>query len=80
MTSKEDEEATELVTREVKRKKETDAALKQALQLAKDIEIPAEVLTKESTVEAAQLGLELTENLQLLSKIFWAAIKYSQIS
>jgi len=34
------------------------------LQLAKDIEIPAEVLAKESTVEAAQLGLKLTENLQ----------------
>jgi len=43
---------------------ETDAAVKKALQLAKDIEIPAEVLAKESTVEAAQLGLKLTENLQ----------------
>jgi len=38
--------------------------VKKALELAKDIEIPVEVLAKESTVEAAQLGLELTENLQ----------------
>ena len=38
--------------------------MKKALELAKDIEIPVEVLAKESTVEAAQLGLELTENLQ----------------
>jgi len=48
---------------EVRREKEADAALEKALQLAKEIEIPAEVLTKESTVEAAQLGLELTKNL-----------------
>jgi len=32
--------------------------------LAKEIEIPAEVLAKESTIEAAQLGLELTKILQ----------------
>jgi len=53
LTSEEDEEATDLVTREVKRKKETDAAVKKALQLAKDIETPIEVLAKESIVEAA---------------------------
>jgi len=40
-----------------------NAALKKALQLAKEIEIPAEVLAKESTVEVAQLRLELTKNL-----------------
>jgi len=64
LTSEEDEEATDLVTREVKSRKETDVAVKKALHLAKDIEIPAEVLAKESIVEASQLGLELTENLQ----------------
>jgi len=64
LSSEEDEEATDLVTREVKRRKETYAAVKKALQLVKDIEIPAEVLAEESTVEVAQLGLELTENLQ----------------
>jgi len=46
-----------------KEEEDEDAALKKALQLAKEIEIPAEVLAKESTVEAAQLGLKLTENL-----------------
>jgi len=34
-----------------------------ALQLAKEIEIPAKVLARESTIEAAQLGLEFIENL-----------------
>jgi len=38
--------------------------VQKALQLDKEIEIPVEVPAKESTVEAAQLGLELTENLQ----------------
>jgi len=47
------EEATEIVSREVRRKKEVDASLEKALQLAKEIEVPAEVLAKESTVEAA---------------------------
>jgi len=42
-------------------------AVQKALQLAKEIEIPAEVLAKESTVEAAQLGLELIENLQQMA-------------
>ena len=64
LTLEEDEEATELVTREVKKRKETDAVMEKALQLAKEIKIPVEVLAKESTVEAAQLGLELTGNLQ----------------
>jgi len=55
------EEATEIVSREVRRKKKADvAALEKALQLAKEIEVPTEVLIKESTVEAAQLGIELT--------------------
>jgi len=61
------EEATKIVSREVRRKKEYDAALEKALQLAKEIKIPAEVLTKESTIEAAQLGLELIENLQQMA-------------
>jgi len=44
-----------------------DVAIQKALQLAKEIEIPPEVLAKESTLEAAQLGLELTENLQQMA-------------
>jgi len=62
---KEVEEENEIVSREVRRKKEVDAAaLEKALRLAKEIEVPAEVLIKESTVEVVQLGIELTENLQ----------------
>ena len=41
--------------------------MEKALQLAKEIKILVEVLTKESTVEAAQQGLELTENLQQMA-------------
>jgi len=41
--------------------------VEKALQLAKEIKIPAEVLARESTVEAAQLRLELTENLQQMA-------------
>jgi len=44
-----------------------DVVVQKALELAKEIEIPVEVLAKESTVEAAQLGLELTENLQQMA-------------
>ena len=41
--------------------------MEKALQLAKEIEIPAEVLVRESIVEATQLGLELMENLQQMA-------------
>jgi len=44
-----------------------DVVVQKALQLAKEIEIPTEVLAKESTVEVAQLGLELIENLQQMA-------------
>jgi len=44
-----------------------DVAVQKALQLAKEIEIPAEVLAKESIVIATQLGLELTKNLQQIA-------------
>jgi len=64
LTSEEDEEAAKLVISEVKKRKETNVVVEKALQLAKEIKIPAEVLAKESTVESAQHGLELTENLQ----------------
>ena len=44
------EAATELVTREVRRKKAADAAaLQKALEIVKEIEVPANVLLKEST-------------------------------
>ena len=51
-------------TKVKKKKVADDVALEKALQLAKEIEVPAEVLMKESRVEGAQLGIELTKNLQ----------------
>jgi len=61
------EAATELVTREVKKKKTVDAAaLEKALEIAKEIKVPVEVLLKESSVEAAHKVIELSENLQQL--------------
>jgi len=55
------EAVTELVSREVKKKKAPNvAALKKALAIAKEIKVPAEVLLKESSVEAAHQAIELT--------------------
>jgi len=49
------EVATDLVSREVKRKKAADvAALQKVLEIAKNIEVPAEVRMKESSGEEAQ--------------------------
>jgi len=67
LAPEEDEEATELVSREVRKRKEAYAAVEKALQLAKEIKIPTKVLARESTVQAAQLGLLLTENLKQLA-------------
>jgi len=41
------------VTREVRKKKVNDDVVQRALELAKQLEIPAEVLTKESSAAAA---------------------------
>jgi len=61
------EATTELVKREVRRKKSDDvAALQKVLKIAKEIKVPADVLLKESTVEASLKVIELTENLQKL--------------
>jgi len=55
------EVATKLVTREVRRKKAVDAAaLEKALEIGKEIEVHAEVLLKESSVEAAHKVIGLT--------------------
>jgi len=61
------EAATNLVTREVRRKKVAHtAALQQTLEIAKEIEVPVEALLKESTAADAQKVVELAENLQEL--------------
>ena len=63
----EEEVATGLVTREIRRKRAAEeAALQKALEIARGIEVPAEVLLKESSVEDAHKVIELTENLQQL--------------
>jgi len=59
------EAASDLVTREVKRKKAADAAaLQKVLEIAKNIEVPVEVLLKGSSGEQAQKVVELAEDLQ----------------
>jgi len=61
------EAATDLVTREVRKKKVVDAvSIEQALEIAKEIEVPAEVFLKESTAKDAQKVVELAEDLQEL--------------
>jgi len=56
-----------MVTREVRKKKVVDvAALQQALEIAKEIEVPAEVLLKESIAEVAQKVVELAGDIQEL--------------
>jgi len=66
----EDEEATELVPREVRWRKEVDAVVEKALQLAKEIKILVEVLERESTENLLQMALademvEATEAAQV---------------
>jgi len=61
------EVATDLVTREVRRKRAADeATLQKASEIAQEIDIPTEHLVKQSTVEATHKVIELTENLQQL--------------
>jgi len=63
----EDEEvATSLVTREVLKKRTEEATLKKALEIATQISVPSDVLLQEASIEAAQAGIELTEDLQQL--------------
>jgi len=61
------EGATSLVTREVRRKRvEDEAALQKALDIAREIDVPVEVLLKESSVEVVHQVIGLTEELQQL--------------
>ena len=60
-----EEAATTLVTRELMRKRAAEeATVKKALVIAAEISVPTEVLMKESSVEASQKVVELTENIQ----------------
>jgi len=62
-------EATQLVTREVKKKKVNDDDVQKALELTRQIEIPAEVLIKESSAVAAQEVIKAAEVVQELAAI-----------
>jgi len=55
------------VTREVRRKKVNDDTVQKALELAKQIEIPTEVLTKESSAATAQEVIKAAEVMQELA-------------
>jgi len=64
-----EEAATTLVARELIRKRAAEeAAMKKALVIVVEIAVPFEVLMKESSAEAAQKVVELTENLQQMVK------------
>ena len=61
------EAATDLVTREVRRKRAAyEATLQKAREISQEIGVFTEHLVKQSTVEAAHKVIELTENLQQL--------------
>jgi len=56
--------ATELVTREVRKKKKADVeALQKVLEMAKDIEVPALVLFKDVAAEVAEQALKSVAEL-----------------
>jgi len=58
--------ATELVTREVRKRKKADVeALQKVLEIAKAIEVPASVLIKDVVAEVAEQALKSTEELQM---------------
>jgi len=74
ISNKDDEEAlktsedtaTELVTREVRKRKKAEAeALQKVLELAKEIEVPASVLLKDAAAEVAEQALKSTAELQM---------------
>jgi len=65
--AEEEEVAIGLVTREIRRNKAAEEAnLQKAKEIAQEIGAPAEQLLKESTIDVAQLGIELTKDLQQL--------------
>ena len=61
-----EEAASSLVTREVLKKRGEEAPVKKALEIAAQISVPSDVLLQKASIEAAQAGIELTEDLQQL--------------
>ena len=60
-------EATELVTREVRRKKINDEVVQRVVELASQITVPASSLAREYAVEAAQQVIEAAAMIQKLA-------------
>jgi len=60
-------EATELVTREVRRKRVNDEVVQRVVELASQIEVPASNLAREDAVEAAQQVIESAVVVQELA-------------
>jgi len=60
-------EATQLVSREVRRKKVNDEAVQRALELAKQIEVPASIIAREDAAEATQEVIKAAEVVQELA-------------
>ena len=54
-------EATQLVSREVRRKKVNDEDVQRAVELARQIEVPASSIAKEDAAEAAQQVIKAAE-------------------
>ena len=65
--SEAEEEATELVTREVRRKSVNDEAVQRAVELASQIEVPASSLLKEDAALAASQVVEAAAVIQNLA-------------
>jgi len=60
-------EATELVTREVRKKKINDKVVQRAMELASQITVPASSLVKEDVVQAAHQVIEAAAMIQELA-------------
>jgi len=59
-------EATQLVSREVRRKKVNDEAVQRAVELAKQIEVPTSSIAREDAAEAAQQVIKAVEVVKRL--------------
>jgi len=60
-------EATQLVSREVRRKKVNDEAIQRAIELAKHIEVLASNIAREDAAKAAQQVIKAAEVVQELA-------------
>jgi len=62
-------EATQLVSREVRRKKVNDEAVQRAVELARQIEVPASNIAREDAAEAAQEVIKAATKAEVLALV-----------